>query len=190
MTYISIDVETDGPIPGENSMLSLGAVAFGETTLLPIGRLQLNPKRLEGAKQHPETMQWWAHNQKAYNAATKDPGDPSATMHYFYSWVKAFPNPIAVVYPAAFDFMFVYWYLMKFVGVNPFNEGAPSCIDLKTFAMALLGKSYKEASKRHWRKGWVQPKGSHTHLAVDDAEEQGLSFIAMLRSRDDLHRSS
>ena len=28
--YISVDIETDGPIPGPNSMLSFGAAAFSD----------------------------------------------------------------------------------------------------------------------------------------------------------------
>ena len=32
--YVSIDIESDGPVPGLNSMLSLGAVAFD-----PVGKV-------------------------------------------------------------------------------------------------------------------------------------------------------
>jgi len=33
--YVSVDIESDGPIPGPHSLLSLGAAAFDLTTADP-----------------------------------------------------------------------------------------------------------------------------------------------------------
>jgi hypothetical protein len=58
-----------------------------------------------------------------------------------FFWLKALPgSPVFVGYPAAYDFLFVYWYLMRFVGESPFSHSA---LDIKTFAMALTGKTYR-----------------------------------------------
>jgi len=43
---------------------------------------------------------------------------------------------VFVGYLAAFDFMFVHWYLVRFTGSSPFSHSA---LDIKTYAMALLG---------------------------------------------------
>ena len=50
-----------------------------------------------------------------------------------------------VAYPAAFDFMFVYWYIIRFAGESPFSYSA---LDIKTYAMALLKKPYRKSVKK------------------------------------------
>ena len=55
--YVSTDVETDGPIPGPHSMLSLGSAAYlPDKTLVSTfsAILELPP----GASGHPRTMEW------------------------------------------------------------------------------------------------------------------------------------
>jgi hypothetical protein len=81
-----------------------------------------------------------------------------------------------VAYPAGFDFLFVYWYLIRFVGESPFSFSA---LDMKTFAMALLKSEYREVVKKNMPKRWFDPL-PHTHIAVDDAIEQGALFCNML----------
>jgi hypothetical protein len=72
--------------------------------------------------------------------------------------------------------MFVYWYLMRFAGESPFSHSA---LDIKTFAMCLLGSDYRDSTKKHMPRRWfdVTP---HTHVALDDAIEQGRLFCNML----------
>ena len=81
-----------------------------------------------------------------------------------------------VAYPAGFDFLFVYWYLIRFVGESPFSFSA---LDMKTFAMALLKSEYRVVSKNNMPKRWFDPL-PHTHVALDDAIEQGALFCNML----------
>nr|MDQ5835718.1 exonuclease [Acidobacteriota bacterium] len=53
--YVSTDVETDGPIPGVYSMLSIGSAAYlPDKTFL--GGFTANLETLPGASQHPDTM--------------------------------------------------------------------------------------------------------------------------------------
>jgi len=56
-----------------------------------------------------------------------------------------------VEYPAPYDFMFVYWYLMNFAGESPFLHSA---LDIKTMAMVGLKSTYLEATKRNIPKRW------------------------------------
>ena len=81
-----------------------------------------------------------------------------------------------VAYPAGFDFMFVHWYLHRFVGRSPFSHAA---LDVKTLAMAVLGSKFHEASKRAFPRRWFDPL-PHTHVALDDAIEQGAMFCNIL----------
>jgi len=72
--------------------------------------------------------------------------------------------------------MFVYWYLIRFAGRSPFSHSA---LDMKTMAMMLLNKGYRDATKRNMPKRWFDPL-PHTHVALDDAIEQGALFCNML----------
>lgn len=81
-----------------------------------------------------------------------------------------------VAYPAGFDFLFVYWYLMRFAGESPFSHSA---LDVKSFAMAMLKSEYRNSSKRNMPKHWFDDL-PHTHVALDDAIEQGAMFCNML----------
>jgi hypothetical protein len=82
-----------------------------------------------------------------------------------------------VAYPAGYDFLFIYWYLVRFTGGSPFSHSA---LDIKTFAMCLLGCAYRDATKRNMPRRWFSGR-RHTHVALDDALEQGELFCAMLR---------
>ena len=174
--YVSTDVETDGPIPGPNSMLSFGSAAYrADKTLL--GTFSSNLQTLPGANGDPKTMAFWKENQKAYDETRTNLEDPAHAMKKYAGWLDALPGkPVFVAYPAAFDFMFVYWYLIKFAGQSPFSFSA---LDIKSFAMAMLKAEYRESSKRNMPKHWFPP-APHTHVALDDAIEQGLLFCNML----------
>jgi hypothetical protein len=174
--YVSTDVETDGPIPGDFSMLSLASAAYqADKTLL--GTFSANLETLPGAGADPGTMDWWGQNPSAWQAAREGAEPAAAVMARYLAWLRALPGrPVFVAYPAGFDFTFVYWYLIRFTGQSPFSYSA---IDLKTYAMALLKRPYRESVKRNFPKVWFDPL-PHTHRALDDAIEQGALFCNML----------
>jgi len=173
--YISTDIETDGPIPGENSMLSLGSVAF-DASGTEISSFEINLETLPGAKPDPKTAEWWATQPEAWAAARKNPVEPKAAMARYLAWVEGLPGkPVFVAYPLLFDMMFVYWYLIRFCGRSPFSH---SGIDIKTMAYAAMGStSYREANKKNMPKHWMPPAAPHTHVAIEDAREQGRLFF-------------
>jgi len=180
--YVSTDVEADGPIPGPHSMLSFGSAAFSAEGEL-LSTFTANLELLEGASGHPGTMAWWATQQAAWEQTRRDLQSPAVAMSNYLAWLKALPGkPVFVGYPVAYDFLFVYWYLMKFTGESPFSHSA---LDIKTFAMAMLRIPYRDATKRNMPKRWF-PASPHTHVALDDAIEQGQLFCNMLAE----HRQS
>jgi hypothetical protein len=175
--YVSTDVETDGPIPGPHSMLSVASAAYRSDKTL-VSTFSANLETLPGASGHPDTMAWWKQNAAAWEACRKSPEPPSAAMQRYLAWVKGLPGrPVFVAYPAAFDFLFVYWYLVRFAGESPFSHSA---LDIKTFAMAMLKTGYRESTKKNMPKRWFD-KLPHTHVALDDAIEQGALFCNMLQ---------
>jgi len=175
--FISTDIETDGPLPGQNSMLSIGAAAYTADKEL-LSTFSANLETLPGASGHPSTMEWWATQPKAWEACRENLASPESAMQRYADWIKSFEGrPIFVAYPVSFDFMFVYWYLMKFVGESPFGLSA---IDIKSFAMALMKSDFSESSRKYMPQHWFDDH-PHTHIALDDAIEQGTLFCNILK---------
>lgn len=174
--YVSTDVEVDGPIPGPHSMLSFASAAFlaDKTQVSTFSR---NLSLLPGAQPNAETMKFWNARPEAWAAARHDPSDPAKAMNEYVAWLDGLPGkPVFVGYPAAFDFLFVYWYLIRFAGRSPFSHSA---LDIKTMAMVMLGQDYRQTSKKTMPRRWFDDQ-PHTHVALDDAIEQGRLFCNML----------
>ena len=175
--YISTDVETDGPIPGPHSMLSIGSAAYSADKTL-VSTFSANLETLPGAAADPKTAACWTTQPDAWAACRKDLEAPHAAMARYVAWLKQLKGkPVFVAYPAGFDFLFVYWYLIRFAGESPFSHSA---LDMKTFAMALLKTDYRDSTKRNMPKQWFD-KLPHSHVALDDAIEQGALFCNMLK---------
>ena len=175
--YVSTDVEADGPIPGPHSMLSFASAAFTADRTL-IGTFARNLETLEGAAPDAKTSAWWKTQPEAWEACRRDLVSPETAMRDYVAWLEGLPGkPVFVGYPAAYDFLFVYWYLLRFAGKSPFSHAA---LDIKTFAMCLLGSAYRETTKRTMPRRWFDDT-PHTHVALDDALGQGALFCNMLR---------
>jgi hypothetical protein len=174
--YVSTDIEADGPIPGPNSMLSFGSAAYTAGKEL-LSTFSANLETLPGASADPKTAEWWAKQPEAWAACRRNLEAPEAAMRRYVTWLKALAGkPVFVGYPAGFDFLFVYWYLMRFTGESPFSFSA---LDIKTYAMALLKTDYRKSTKSSMPKRWFD-QHPHTHIALDDAIEQGAWFCNML----------
>jgi hypothetical protein len=174
--YVSTDIETDGPIPGPHSMLSFASAAYqADKTLVDV--FSANLETLPGASGDQRVMDWWQTQPEAWAACRRDPQPPERALHDYVAWLKTLPGrPIFVAYPAGFDFLFVYWYLIRFAGESPFGHSA---LDIKTYAMALMKTEYRGSTKRAMPRRWFDPQ-RHTHVALDDAIEQGALFCNML----------
>lgn len=177
--YVSTDVETDGPCPGLNSMLSFGSVALTikDDKCYQLGTFYKNLNLLPGANPDKSTMNFWKSNKDAYNLTRVDTVDPLVAIQEYHSWLTSLPGkPVFVGYPAGFDFTFIYYYLHRFAGDSPFSFSA---LDIKTYAMAVMKTEYRQSTKKNMPKRWF-PKLPHTHHALDDALEQGHLFLNIL----------
>ncbi|MEB3279689.1 MAG: 3'-5' exoribonuclease [Lyngbya sp.] len=176
--YVSTDIESDGPIPGPHSMLSIASAAYSADKQL-IATFSANLEPLPGAEGHPKTMKWWSQQPAAWEATRVNQQPPAQVMQEYHAWLEALPGkPIFVGYPAAFDFMFVYWYLIKFVGDSPFNHSA---LDIRSYAMAFLKRNYGESGKQNLPPEWFEEMPL-THVALDDAMQQGKLFCNLLQN--------
>ena len=157
--YISVDIEADGPLPGPNSMLSLGAAAFAleekEGELVPrlVSTWTANLQQIEGATMDPNTKVFWGKNPAAWAECRKEPLlRADLAMETFAKWVTSFKRkenggyrPVFVGAPAGFDFTYVYWYLIRFYGSSPFSF---SGLDMKTYVSAVMDLPYHDSGKR------------------------------------------
>ena len=93
--YISTDVETDGPIPGPHSMLSLASAAYTADERL-VSTFSANLETLPDASAHPKTAEWWATQPEAWAACRSNLQDPAAAMRRYVDWVGLQPGkPVA-----------------------------------------------------------------------------------------------
>jgi hypothetical protein len=176
--YVSTDIETDGPIPGPYSLLGLASVAY-DLDGRPVGEFSVNLEPLPGAGVHPDTAAFFAQHPAAWAALQQDRRAPAAAMTDYAAWLRALPGePVFVAYPAGFDFTFVYWYLIHFTGGSPFGFAA---LDMKSYAMAVLKRPFRATTKKAMPGRWFPEGLPHTHVALDDAREQGGIFLAMRR---------
>jgi hypothetical protein len=178
--YFSVDIEADGGIPARNSMLSFGVAAFMPTGEM-IGTFERNLKTLPNAVECRDTMDFWARFPDAWKACRENQIEPSVAMKELDTWVRHTCDmnngyPVFVSYPASFDFTFIYWYLVNFNGKSVFSFNA---LDIKSYAMAVLGWKFKKTVKKYFPERW-KSKQRHTHVAIDDAIEQGEIFMKML----------
>lgn len=181
--FVSIDIESDGPAPGLNSMLALGAAAFdGETDqVLSTWYATLFP--LPDARSSPETMAWWATQPDAWAEVNTGRQAPHLAVPDFAAWCEALPGrPVAVAPPIAFDFAFTSYYLWRFTGRNPLGFGG---CDIKSYANGLAGRvNYRGLSEEQMLDltGLPPQAAPLTHVAVDDATGQGRLFMALRRA--------
>jgi len=147
-----IDVEADGPIPGDYSMISFGAVIV-EPSLSRTFYGELKPI---SEKWDPEALAVSGFSREK----TLIFDDPKEVMLDFEKWIQdnTRGRPIFIADNNAFDWMFTCWYFHHFIGKNPFGYSSKN---LGSLYNGLVKNT--KASFKHLR------KTKHTHHPVDDA---------------------
>jgi DNA polymerase III alpha subunit (gram-positive type) len=172
-TYVCTDIETDGPSPGQYSMLSFASVAFRlDKTIL--GTFERNLELLPGAKQDAKTMRFWETQPEAWKVCRANIVSPKVAIGEYRDWLKSLPGtPVCVAHPVGFDFTFIHWYLHEFVGENPFF---PAGLDVASYAMAVLDQPFTRSHRPYLPKEWIEANVPHSHKAIDDAMGHALMF--------------
>jgi hypothetical protein len=174
--YVSTDIEADGPIPGPHSMLSIGSAAF-LTDKTIVSSFSANLETLPGATQDARTMEWWKGFPQSWEECRRDPCPPTEVMPEYLKWLQALPGrPVFLGWPASWDFMWAYWYLVRFTGERPFRENA---LDIRSYAMGMRKSNFHMTSRSYLPKRWFDER-PHTHVALEDALEQGALFCNMV----------
>jgi hypothetical protein len=160
MTYVMVDVEADGPIPGDYSMISLGAIVV-EPALDRVfaGRLRPISDRFV-----PRALAVSG----ATRAETLGYEEPGPVMERFAAWVRALARPIFISDNNGFDWMFVCWYFHHFTGANPFGHSSQN-----------LGSLYKGLVKDVFATFKHLRRTAHTHDPVDDARGNAEALLQL-----------
>lgn len=177
--YISADIEADGPIPGRFSMLSFGlAVAgrFDGSSFEPCDPAVETFYR----ELRPITEEWLPEAVAASgldrDALAREGADPLVVMQDAAEWVGRLSGsnrPVLVGYPVVFDWMFLHWYFVAFVGESPF--GFSGALDIKTIYQQKARVTLNEAGRTDLPPE-LRASRPHTHNARDDAVEQAEIF--------------
>lgn len=86
--YVSTDVETDGPIPGPNSMLSFASAAYlADKTL--VSTFSANLDTLPDASGDAETTAFWESEPVAWAACRENPQEPAEALKRYVEWVES-----------------------------------------------------------------------------------------------------
>ena len=168
-------------------MLSFGMAAFTLEKEL-VGTFSRNLEPLPDARTDGRTMQWWAlpDNATAYEKSRVDQVPPKQAMLECKAWLESmrrYGRPIVCGAPSGFDFTFIYYYFQRELGESPVGFAS---LDLRSYAAAVLKKQYRHVGKRQYPPEWIDEGLPHTHVALDDAIEQGCILINMIRANLDL----
>ncbi|WP_082561262.1 ASCH domain-containing protein [Devosia sp. Root685] len=173
--FIVTDIESDGPTPLHNSMLSFASVAI-EADGTRHGEFEAVLKPRADRTQNDMTMDWWKTQPEAWKAATEGAEDASVVMPRFADWVDSLPGlKVFVAAPMIFDGLWMDHYLDEYADTRalsgPFKgrqifRGGGVC--LYTMAGTLRGAPYLD-----WGMSKLPAEFyghiAHTHKAIDDA---------------------
>nr|WP_276512049.1 3'-5' exonuclease [Microbacterium thalassium] len=168
---ISVDVETAGPSPSGHALLSIGACVVDD----PASGfyVELRPDRDAVV---PEAI---AVSGLSIDDLVRTGADPADAMARFAAWIDEMTPggrvPLFVGFNAGFDWMFVADYFQRYLGRNPFGH---SSFDIKSFAMGLTGRSWRDASLRRLAPLFLSGR-ELSHNALEDARDQAELLRAM-----------
>lgn len=171
VTYISIDIESSGPIPAEYSMLSIGACVIGkESENDSCFYIEIQPISGKFVKEALEVNGFSIDSLKVNGSL------PKAAMINFSDWigkVSGRKKAIFVASPITFDWSFVNYYFHKFLGYNPFGIAG---IDLKSVWIGKTSNGWHTTRIDDIKAILGLNYMPHTHSALEDAQEQSLLF--------------
>jgi hypothetical protein len=160
-----VDIESDGAIPGDYSMVCFGVVLVDEN----LDRTFYGKLKPISDQFIPEALAVSGFSR----AETEEFDDPKTVMTDFKNWIleNSKGRPIFISDNNGFDWMFICWYFHHFIGENPFGYSSRRLADLYC---GLEKDSF--AQWKHLR------KTTHTHNPVDDA--MGNAEVLLLMKRE------
>lgn len=162
MSYIMVDIESDGPIPGDYSMICFGAVVVEEG----LQRTFYGKLRPISENFIPEALAVSGFTREEVMAFP----DPAEVMRNFAAWLASISKDrlLFIADNNGFDWSFINWYFHHFTGKNPFG-----------FSSTSLGSLYKGMMKDTFVTFKHLRRTRHTHHPVDDAKGNAEALLTM-----------
>ena len=174
--YVVVDIETDGPFPGQHAMRNLSAVATDDRGK-ELGSFSVNLDPPLNTAPDPDTLAWWQQEQPGIWAQINaDPLPVRTAILDFEAFVRGYDGRrIFLAHPLAFDGVWIDHYMQKVLGQglmafhgveDPLFFGAG--IDLPSFVSGALGIDYGLCRHGSYPSD-VATDLAHTHHGLDDA---------------------
>ena len=162
MSHVMVDIEADGPIPCDYSMVCFGAVVV-EPSLSKTFYGRLKP-----------ISDQWVPEALAVSGFSREEtlsfDEPASVMSTFADWLEqnSQGRHFFIADNNGFDWSFINWYFHHFTGKNPFG-----------FSSSNLGSLYKGLVKDTFKNFKHLRRTRHTHHPVDDAKGNAGALLAM-----------
>lgn len=165
MSYIVVDVESDGPIPNKYSMVCFGAVIV-EPGLTKTFYGKVKPISNEYI---PEALAISGISREEHESFD----DPKEVMMEFMDWISknSKGRPIFISDNPAFDWQWINYYFHIYIGKNPFGFSARRIGDI------YCGMKMDLSLNNEWKK--LYRKTKHDHNPVNDAKGNAEALLSM-----------
>ena len=167
MSYFMVDIEADGPCPGEFSMVCFGAIIVDKNLdrtfygqVCPISDKWIPEALAVSGFERQQTLEF---------------NSPAMEMQRFANWIRTESNgkPIFISDNNGFDWQFINYYFHRFLGDNPFGF---SSTNLGSLYKGLVGDMFKNF--KHLR------QTRHSHHPVDDARGNAEALLTIAEKFD------
>jgi hypothetical protein len=162
MSYICVDIESDGQIIGKNSIVCFGAVVV-EPTLSKTFYGKIRP-----------ISDLWVPEALAISGFSREEhltfDEPEKVMKEFAEWIKlvSIGNPILISDNNGYDSSWVNFYFHVYYGSNPFGWSSRRIGDLYC--------GMKMDAQARWKQ---LRKTKHSHIPTDDAMGNAEALLEM-----------
>ena len=171
--FISVDVETAGPVPSQYALLSIGACTL------------THPRRTFYAELVPDKDRSDPRSAEVHgldlNRLAQEGLPPEEALRRFAAWLaEVVPpgrTPLMVGFNLPFDWMFINDTFYRYLGSNPFGHSA---VDIKAVYLGASGKSWAETSGSYLHQRYHNGN-ELTHNALEDAIAQAIIFEGILK---------
>jgi hypothetical protein len=162
MSFIMVDVEADGPIPSDYSMISFGAIVVDAA----LDKTFYGKCRPVSEKWIPDALSVSGYDRES----TLKFDEPAEVMKQFRDWIKqnSIDRPMFISDNNGFDWQFINWYFWHFLNENPFGHSSQN-----------LGSMYKGLMKDVFVNFKHLRETKHTHNPVDDVRGNAEALLKM-----------
>ena len=166
MSVIVVDIEADGSIPADFSMISLGAVIVDKK----LDKTFYGELRPISEKWEPNALKISGFTREQTLAFD----EPQVVMQDFKKWIdqNSIGRPLFYSDNNGFDWMFIHWYFIHFSGESPFG-----------YSSTNIGSLYKGLVKDVFKNFKHLRKTAHTHHPVDDAKGNAEALLTMVKDK-------